>query len=421
MPPSASIAADQLRQVLEVSRTLAGTSDLDLLLSRIAGAATSMLHCERASIFLHDVASDQLWTKVALGASEIRVPADAGIVGHVFRSNSVIHVARPYEDPRFNREPDRRSGFVTRNLLAAPMVDLEHKPIGVIQAINKDDGTFADSDEQLIQLLADHAGVAVQRYHLQQEAVDAMALRREMDLARRVQEALIPKTPPEVTGLSAVGWTRPASMTGGDCYDLWKTADGRLGIFLGDASGHGIGPALIVSQTRTLIRAMCDRVTDPVELLACANSRLSEDLGPGQFVTALVALIASDGVVNWCSAGHGPILLWPGANDGVKMLEPHATPLGIVREFEAENVNPAHLEPGGTFAILSDGIFEARNATGELVGIESIIACIEGSRFGGPSEQLKAIQDTVIRWQGKLEPTDDQTAVIVMRGSPHKP
>jgi serine phosphatase RsbU (regulator of sigma subunit) len=88
-----------------------------------------------------------------------------------------------------------------------------------------------------------------------------MYLRREMELAREVQQAMLPKRAPELAGFTAVGWSKAASVTGGDCYDLFKLADGRLGIFLGDASGHGVGPALIVSQVRTLVRAMADRVS----------------------------------------------------------------------------------------------------------------------------------------------------------------
>ena len=98
--------------------------------------------------------------------------------------------------------------------------------------------------------------------------------RQEMRLAKVVQEALIPTQAPRINGIEALGWALPASITGGDCYDLWQTQDGRLGIFLGDATGHGIGPAMVVSQTRTLIRAMCDLQIhpDPAKLLAAANA-----------------------------------------------------------------------------------------------------------------------------------------------------
>src|SRR4051812_40177345 len=102
MSDRASISAQQFKQVLDVSRMLAVTTELDPLLDRIAHACCSVLGCARASIFLYDAANDQLWSKIAVASQEIRVPASAGIVGHVFKTNKVYHCCHPCEDPRFN-------------------------------------------------------------------------------------------------------------------------------------------------------------------------------------------------------------------------------------------------------------------------------------------------------------------------------
>src|SRR5437764_1330291 len=123
MAHQSSISADKMREVLEVSRLLAVTSDLDHLLMEIAKATQALLGAERASIFLYDAGTGELWTKVALGASQIRVPANAGIVGHVFQTNQILNIHDAYADPRFNREIDRVTRFVTRNLLTVPMID----------------------------------------------------------------------------------------------------------------------------------------------------------------------------------------------------------------------------------------------------------------------------------------------------------
>jgi phosphoserine phosphatase len=174
-----AVSGEQLRLVLDVSRTLAVTSDLDILLTRIARATTELLGCERASVFLHDARRNELWTTVI-----------------AFTSNQTIHCADAYGDSRFNPEPDRRSGFLSKNLLAAPMVDCDGKPVGVLQAINKCSGTFSETDIALLGLLSDQAGVAIQRWNLQQEAIQALKLKHEMYLARAVQEAMIPKNVP---------------------------------------------------------------------------------------------------------------------------------------------------------------------------------------------------------------------------------
>ncbi|HVT88584.1 MAG TPA: GAF domain-containing SpoIIE family protein phosphatase [Tepidisphaeraceae bacterium] len=410
-----SISSAQMKQVLKLTRLLTVTADLDLLLTHIAETACALLDCERASIFLYDPKADQLWTKIALMSREIRVPSGAGIVGHVFKSNRTLHVPEPYKDARFNPEPDRRSGFVTRNLLTAPMLDVEGKPVGVIQAVNKKGGPFAPTEEAMIELLSDQAGVAIQRYNLQQAAIEAVSLRREMELAKDVQSALIPANPPEIPGIISGGYTHAASITGGDAYDLWKTEDGRLGIFLGDATGHGIGPALVVSQTRTLIRAMCRGNPDPAELLACANARLSEDLDAGKFVTAFCGFLSPDGTLQWCSAGHGPIFIRASGDEPMKSYDSSAPPLGIMPQFMPDPTEPVKLKKGGLICVTSDGIAESFAPDGSQFGndrLESIIC--NGSCE--PDRIIEQVKAAMLQWQGNDEPKDDQTMVIATPG-----
>lgn len=413
-----SLSAGQLGLVLDVSRMLAVTSDLDLLLRRIAEAVTALLNCDRASIFLHDAATHELWTKVALGREEIRMPSNAGIVGHVFQSNQPLHVPRAYDDPRFNREPDQRSGFVTRNVLAAPMLDINQAPVGVIQAVNKsgEEKGFTESDRAMLQLLADQAGVAVQRYRLQQAALETLSLRREMELARGVQEALIPHRMPDVRGLEACGWTRPASINGGDVFDLWRTTDGRLGVLVADASGHGIGPAMVACQVRTLVRALTDAegAADPYRLLSQVNARLFDDLPTGQFVTAFLAFAAPDGTVAWCSAGHGPVIARRSGGEHGRIIEATSPPLGVVPALPGHRPADFTLAAGGTMMIASDGISEAFNPAGEMFGEQRLIDTIQ-AHPARPDDAIAAVRQAVRRWQARDEPQDDQTLVMVAR------
>lgn len=411
--PASHISAEQMKTVLDVARMLTVTTDLDLLLAHIAEAATGLLNCERASIFFHDPEADELWTKVALQSGEIRVPSGAGIVGHAFKTNKPLHVSSPYEDPRFNREPDRKSGFITRNLLCAPMMNFDRSPVGVIQAINKRDSDFTDSDQVMIELLADQAGVAFQRHRLQMEAVEAVALRREMDLARRVQEAMLPKTSPTIPNLNAVGWAKPASTTGGDAYDFWKLPSGRLGIFLADASGHGMAPTLVVSQTRTLVRALAELDEDPHRILFRVNARLTEDLEAERFVTAFVGFLSSDGTLQWSCAGHGPIFLRRSLGAELESLEAPGVPLGVIPDWPGDAPSTIKFQRGGEILLMSDGIFEAQSPVNEQIGVERIIEIINLHRTSSPQDLIRALRAATRAWQGRDEPVDDQTVVVV--------
>ncbi len=406
----------QIKQVLDVSRLLAVTAELDPLLTQLAEAATSLLGCERASIFLHDSDKNELWTKIALQAkSEIRIAADRGIVGEAFTRNHVADCPDAAHDPRFHREFDQRMGFSTRNLLAAPMRDLDGMPLGVVQAINKKNGPFMAEDRWLIQLLAEQAGAAIQNYRLHATAMEIVSLRREMDMAREVQEELIPESAPVIPGLEAAGKMVTASTTGGDCFDLWKTSDGRLGILLADASGHGMPAALVVSQVRTLVRVLAQSQFDPAAILRAINARLWEDLELGRFVTAFVGFLDSSGELTWSSAGHGPLFFRASANSPVEPKAALLPPVACAADMASIPPEKFQMDPGGLIALLSDGILDVRTPDQRWLGPEPLLEALRHQSGQKPAEIVDTLFEVATAWQQRTMPIDDQTAVVITR------
>jgi phosphoserine phosphatase RsbU/P len=409
------LSAAQMQHVLDVTRLLVVTTELDPLLARIAEAAVSVLGAERASIFLHDAQANELVTTVAMGSQTIRVPAERGIVGAAFASGQVVHVPDAYADERFNREVDRATGFKTRDVLAAAMADVSGKPLGVLQVVNSPSGVFDESDRLLIQLLADQAGVAIQRYRLQQDALRAATLRQEVNLARRVQERMLPAegATPHVGAIDVCGWARPASVTAGDCYDFWKLPDGRLGLFLADACGHGLGPTLVVSQTRSLVRALSEIETDPWAVLRRVNARLYADLNEVRFVTAFFGILSTDGTAQFVSAGHGPILVrGGGAGQTIEEILPSEPPLGILDAWVDCTTCNVQLRPGSTLVVVSDGIIEARNPAGEQFGVARTIQSLADAGDAPSGELARALRRSLDDWMGSTPAADDQTLLI---------
>ncbi len=417
LDPSAHVTAEQMKHVLDVTRMLLVTSDLEVLFRRMAESTTALLQCERASIFLHDPKTSELWTRVALQSAGIRLPSHLGIVGHAFTTNQVLNIPDPYADPRFNPQPDRTTGFLTRSILAVPMVDWSRNPVGVMQAINKHGGPFRDGDVALLQLLADQVGVAIQRYHLQQAAVRSTELRKEMELARQVQEAMLPRGAVDLPdgSLHARGFTRPASINGGDTFDLWQLADGRLGVLVADASGHGIGPALVVSQVRALVRTLSDVDADPARVLTRVNGRLAQDLDRGRFCTVFLGYIDLAGTVEWCSGGHGPILLREPGGKATHVIDATMPPLGILDPFPGTPPAPLRIEPGGCLIVPTDGITESCAPDGKMLGIEGVLESLSANPNASAEDLIEQLHQTLKHWQQDREPEDDQTAVVVRR------
>jgi putative nucleotidyltransferase with HDIG domain len=157
-----------LDTLLDVTRRLMSVTDLDALLRLIAEATITMVGSERATIYIVDQARQEYWSRVATGkgVGEIRFPIGVGIAGTVAQTGETINIPDAYADPRFNDESDKRTGFVTRNLLTLAMTDHDGAIIGVFQAINKKDGGFTGEDEATLRALASSAAVAVENAQL---------------------------------------------------------------------------------------------------------------------------------------------------------------------------------------------------------------------------------------------------------------
>jgi len=162
-------AGSKLDLILDVTRRLMSITDLDALLRDMATVTTQILDADRATIFIVDRDRAEIWSKVALGtgAGEIRQAVGVGIAGTVAATGETINIADAYEDPRFNPEPDHRTGYRTKTLLTFPMTGQNDRVIGVFQVVNKNGGgEFTTDDEETLSSLGASAAVAVENAQL---------------------------------------------------------------------------------------------------------------------------------------------------------------------------------------------------------------------------------------------------------------
>jgi adenylate cyclase len=166
---SAQRLSRDLRQMIEVNASIASEIELDTVLRRIVEGTSRILRAERSSLFIYDARKHQLWTLVAegIGQTEIRIPADKGVVGRCFRSGEMTIVDDPYADPDFLREQDAATGFRTRNMIALPLTTRDGRRLGVLQALNRrDGGSFDGSDAESMRAFSAQAAVALDNAQL---------------------------------------------------------------------------------------------------------------------------------------------------------------------------------------------------------------------------------------------------------------
>lgn len=412
----ASLRVEQFRRLLDVARALAQPLDLQAMLEQIVDAARDLLDAERGSVFLHDADSGELFTTVATGTGTIRVPPGRGIAGECAQRRQVINVPDCYADPRFDPTFDRQTGFRTRCLLAVPLVGHDDALVGVMQVLNKRGGAFGEEDERVATALAAQCAVALQRQRLLGELVAKEKMERELEVARQIQVSFLPKSMPSVPGYQIAGWSRPADQTGGDVYDVVGAADGSAVLLLGDATGHGIGPALSVTQVRSMLRMALRLGADLDDAFRHLNDQLSDDLPSNRFVTAFLGVLDSRShTVLYQSAGQGPVLHVPAAGGPCNVLKTTAVPLGLLSGFPVPPAERIDLAPGDVLALITDGIYERERAAGDDFGVDRVIELIRGHGKEPLADLVRAIASSCDLFASGAPQADDMTLLLVRR------
>jgi len=252
-----------------------------------------------------------------------------------------------------------------------------------------------------------------------------LKLERDLQIARDIQQDTFPARLPALPGYELDAWSFPADETGGDSYDVVglrgdtgvveKDATAAL-LLLADASGHGIGPALSVTQVRAMLR-MAARANEPLDSIAThMNEQLCADLADDRFVTAWLGLLDTrTHTLTSLAAGQSPLFHYVAATGEVVTRLADAPPLGVIDGLPMKPKAPIDLAPGDLFAVFSDGIFEAHSPQKEEFGDERVIALLKERHADGPAEILSALRAAVAEFTAGREQEDDQTAILLKR------
>lgn len=245
---------------------------------------------------------------------------------------------------------------------------------------------------------------------------DQIRLKDSLAVAQHIQQHLLPHGPPSIPGLDIAGLSKYCDETGGDYYDyfdLSRPDQPRLGVLVGDVTGHGIAAALLMATARALLRQWVDRPDDVAALLNDANHQFATSIPVGRFMTLSCLLVdVAARRLSWCSAGHDPALLYDPHDDAFIELAGTGMPLGIDRNEKYE----AHVREGwrgGEVIVLStDGVWEMRNQNDAMFGKDAMKDVIRRNAAASASEIVTAVRDAVISFRGSKPQADDATLVV---------
>jgi serine phosphatase RsbU (regulator of sigma subunit)/anti-sigma regulatory factor (Ser/Thr protein kinase) len=302
--------------------------------------------------------------------------------------------------------------------LAVPLVS-QGELIGVLNLgprLSEQD--YSSDDRRLLDNLAAQAAPALRIGQLvreqEAEAATRQRFEQELEVARLIQQHFLPKELPELPGWQVAAYYRPAREVGGDFYDVIPLPDGRVGFVVGDVTDKGVPAALVMSATRSVLRASAQRLIEPGQVLERVNDHLCPDMPAKMFVTCLYGVLdPHSGRLRFANAGHD--LPYVQTADGVVELRARGMPLGLMPGMPYEEKETV-LQPGDSVLLHSDGVVEAHDPEREMFGFPRLKETMAGAP-GGHELIDRVLRDLEDFTGPDAEQEDDITMMTLQRSA----
>lgn len=412
-----------LTELSEQVRTIVETRPL---LEEVARRISESLHVPRVAVLLsEDGAYRPAYTLGYRGLTDFRFSANAATLRHLQHSKQPSRVYFDDPDSWIYRSPDM--GEEERQMLAAletqlllPLV-VKEKLLGFVSLGPKQsEEPYSRSDLRLLQWVAAQTALALENAQLTAaiavETAQRERLRRELEIAREVQERLFPQSLPAVAGLDYYGMCRPALGVGGDYYDFLSLAGGKLGVAVGDVSGKGIAAALLMASLQASLRSQASRGSgDLAALMMEIHNLVYEASASNRYATLFYAEYEPGSRrLTYVNAGHNPPVLLRAEGDGFMKfrLETGGPVAGLLKNLSYEQASIV-LEPGDVLVAYTDGVSEAMNASEEEWGEPCLIAAAEGCAGRTAAETIQSILRAADQFVAGARQYDDMTLVVL--------
>jgi serine phosphatase RsbU (regulator of sigma subunit) len=298
-----------------------------------------------------------------------------------------------------------------------PIVLPEHdETIGGIYIERSGEASLLEVSMPLVQSLAAQIASVLHTARLEEEAATRRRIEQELTLAGRIQMSLLPDRPPDLVGWQVEVALEPARETSGDFFDFIPLAGGRWGIVIADVADKGVGAALFMALSRTLIRTYARQYPDRADLvLSEVSERILSEARAGLFVTVFYAILdPSSGTLSYCNAGHPPPYLADRRRKSLRQLTRTGMALGVV-EGERWLQRQVQLDPGDLLLLYTDGLTDALDPAAQSFGRRRLEGAIE-SRPDAPASALKEdLLSEVRRFAAGGPQVDDLTLVVLVK------
>lgn len=409
------ISRESLVQILEIMHRLAAPEAMPELLREIMEVGKVAIVADAGVLWLKDRATGRLRRVVPSLDHRTELDLGQGWAGRCAESREMSNIPDCRRDERYLSHPLTIPGLEPMSLLNVPIVGQDLELLGVMQWLGKAPGQFDEHDEWVGPALAAQAAVAIQHAYMTDELLANAILAREVAVAREIQQSTLPDAMPELPGYEVCGRFLPTDHTGGDLYDV-VLLDGRLFLLLGDATGHGFGPALSATQLQAMFRVAFRLGADLDEAYRHVNNQMVEDLPDDRFITAFMGFLDPERhAVSFHSAGQGPILHYRAAERRCEWHKPTSFPVGIMDLDGSDRSQRLALEPGDVLALISDGIYEFPDDSGKGFGEQPVAELFEQLHGASVHTLADRLIEAATAHGGREGQVDDITLVLLRR------
>ena len=405
--------------LLKFSSDVTTLVGLDNILNSMTETFVGGLKIDKFGIFIKDLDNGNLSLMKSVGIENKNLKIKSRNLTNYINQKSLV--SKRYVIDRENFElvfPDILNELIKEEIyLIIPMI-IKSKIVGLLMFGLKHSGAqFAGKDLELLCATANQSAISIENARLYKTETENLKIEKELDLARNIQQGLLPKCVPDVDGLDVCGEMIPAMKIGGDYYDLIPV-DGdksKLYVIIGDVSGKGLPASLYMTKLQTMIQFSCTSDKTPKEILTEVNKKFYDSIERNSFITMSIGLFDyNKKTLTFCRAGHMPLYV---SRDGrIEKYQSRGLGVGLDngKVFDKTLVQEEiPINSGESFTFFSDGITEAMNEQSELFDDGRLTSLLHKSANNTATEQVNNIFDSVKKFRGNAEPNDDMTLVVV--------
>jgi sigma-B regulation protein RsbU (phosphoserine phosphatase) len=417
----------KLKRLLEATALLHSQLPLEEALSHMLDHAVSVTDADRGLLLEKD-SMDALKVKLARRSGALRLPPET-----VAPSQTAIQLALKRQSPvitedltQANMDLQAAQSIVAQRLRAVVVIPLfaisrantqesmlnikRGELLGVLYLDSRRPAAFSQLDRQILDALAADAANILDNARLVERERERQRLEQEINIARDIQQALLPRDFREYPHLAVTGFNLPCLSVGGDYFDVFPLSDGRTAFLIADVSGKGLGAALLTTMLQGALSGLT-LGTDPARVFNHINRFLCDHSEVGRYATMFFGILDQQGHLEFINAGHpSPFLIRRGAAE--EAFTEGSFPVGLVPEAEYTAVC-LQLEPGDTLVLFSDGVTEAADPDEQMFGIARLKQLLTG-QMECPLEQLqKCVLEAVENFARGAHQADDLTLLIV--------